>query len=84
VEPVWKLADSVSLSTEFSLTESFKLAITADAFIWSDFLGAPYYLNRIQWLTGMYSTVSSLTGVYSTKHSLIGRYSSAQRLEGGI
>ena len=74
MEPVWRLAESVSLSTEFVLAESFALAIAADDFVWSDFLGAAHYLNRIQGLTGVYSTSQGLTGVYS----------GAQRLEGGI
>jgi len=84
MEPVWRLAESVSLSTEFSLVESFALAIAADDFVWSDFLGAAHYLNRIQGLTGTYSTVKTLTGIYSTRQGLIGRYPGAQRLEGGI
>jgi len=62
MEPVWRLADSVERDEQFDLTESFTLATAADAFLWSDFLGAPTYLVRVQGIGGRYSDVKRLEG----------------------
>ena len=74
MEPVWRLADSVERDEQFSLAASFTLATAADAFVWSDFLGAPTYLARVQGIGGQYTDTQRLSG----------RYQDVKRLEGDI
>ena len=73
MEPVWQLSESVSLSTEFSLTESFTLTSAADDWLWTDFLSTP-----MQWL----GRRIELSGRLTLDQRLEGRLTLDQRLEG--
>ena len=72
MEPVWELSESVALDAEFSLLEGFGLQSAADAFIWSDFLGAPSWIGRHIEVSGKFVDGQSLKGKFVDGQSLEG------------
>ena len=85
MQPTWKLSESVSLSTAFSLTESFALASDADAFIWSDFLGTPTaWLPRRVDIAGRLTLDQQLAGMLIEDQTLAGRLTEDQEIEGDV
>ena len=85
MQPTWILSETVSLSTTFSLTESFALASDADAFIWSDFLGTPSaWLPRRVDLAGRLTLDQQLAGRLTEDQPIAGRLSLDQEIEGDI
>ncbi len=84
MEPVWRLSESVSRDTEFSLTESWSLGGLADDWLFSDFLGAGVLIGRHTGLSGSYSDEQRLSGRYKDEQAIKGRYKDEHKLEGDV
>ncbi len=73
MEPVWRLSESVSRDTEFSLTQSWSSGSLAESWLISDFLSDPdHIIGRHTGLSGSYSDEQRLSGQYKDEHKLEG------------